>query len=72
MTMIIIIVYLGEYSMKKKMNKKSISKASIKDYLHDLENDISLIKDFRDFEEDKPFLLGWINSIRLLLGLEEK
>ena len=58
--------------MKKKMNKKSISKASIKDYLHDLENDISLIKDFRDFEEDKPFLLGWINSIRLLLGLEEK
>ena len=45
---------------------------TVKDFLNDLKSDISIIQSFEDFEKDRPYLLGWINNIELLLGLKEE
>lgn len=45
---------------------------TIKDFLSDLRSDINLIKSYEEFEKDKPYLLGWIGNIELMLGLKEE
>ena len=45
---------------------------TIKDFLSDLRSDISNIKSYEEFEKDKPYLLGWIDNIELMLGLKEE
>ena len=45
---------------------------TIKDFLSDLRSDISNIKSYEEFEKDKPYLLGWIANIELMLGLKEE
>jgi len=42
---------------------------SIKDFLNDIKSDINSIKSFNDFELDKPYLLGWLENIEKMLGL---
>ena len=45
---------------------------TIKDFLSDLRSDINNIKSYKEFKKDKPYLLGWIANIELMLGLKEK
>lgn len=56
----------------RRANKAERELGSVKDLLHDLRTDVSAIQSFEEFEKDKPFLLGWINGIELLLGLKEE
>lgn len=42
---------------------------SIKDFLNDIKSDINSIKSFSEFELDKPYLLGWLENIEKMLGL---
>lgn len=42
-----------------------------KELLHDLKCDISHIKSFEEFEEERPILIGWIDRIKTLLGIKE-
>lgn len=45
---------------------------TIKDFLSNLRSDINNIKSYEEFEKDKPYLLGWIVNIELMLGLKEE
>ena len=45
---------------------------TVKDFLSDLRSDISNIKNFEEFKMCKPYLLGCIRNIELMLGLKEE
>ena len=54
------------------MKDEELGYGALKELLHDLKGDISNIKSFEEFEEDRPILIGWIDHIELLLGLKEE